>query len=231
MDHSISRDPAISTSGAALKTALRQTLMAARHNAIQSHPAIVSVLSARLKECLERLAPTCVAFYWPINNEVDLREIIQQWLAENVAQSISQSISPSPRDERLTHALPFALPHAPRTAALPVVSTRHAPMAFHRWHADMPMQEGEFRIPVPAEIEIVIPDLLLVPCVGFDHAGYRLGYGGGFYDRTLAAMSPRPATLGIALSCTGVPTLPIEPHDIPLDGILTEDRASGLAVI
>jgi len=195
--------------------------MAARHSASQSAAdadapiagSFPKGLPERLHACLERLAPRCLAFYWPISDEVDLRDIIAQWLARDAQQSSRGSS--------------LQLPHVQRIAALPVVGAKDAPMTFHRWHADMPMQEGAFRIPVPAQIEVVIPDLLLVPCVGFDTHCYRLGYGGGFYDRTLAAMSPRPATLGIALSCTGVDALPIETHDIPLDGILTEDLALG----
>jgi len=184
--------------------------MAARHSASQSAAdadapiagSFPKGLPERLHACLERLAPRCLAFYWPISDEVDLRDIIAQWLARDAQQSSRGSS--------------LQLPHVQRIAALPVVGAK-----------DAPMQEGAFRIPVPAQIEVVIPDLLLVPCVGFDTHCYRLGYGGGFYDRTLAAMSPRPATLGIALSCTGVDALPIETHDIPLDGILTEDLALG----
>ncbi|MFL6680758.1 MAG: 5-formyltetrahydrofolate cyclo-ligase, partial [Burkholderiaceae bacterium] len=67
------------------------------------------------------------------------------------------------------------------------------------------------------------PELLLVPCVGFGDDGVRLGYGGGFYDRTLAALAPRPYTVGIGYSHGYVPWLESEPHDVPLDAMLTED--------
>ena len=241
MDYSISRDPDDSASGAARKAALRQTLMAARHSAscsdadadAQLAAGLRARLRARLSACLEHLAPRCVAFYWPIHDEVDLREIIAQWLAGNAQQSSPENAQSYPQQNMMQDLTQNArqgvarTPHRQRMAALPVIVGKQAPMAFHRWHADMPMQEGAFRIAVPAQMEVVTPDLLLVPCVGYDAQCYRLGYGGGFYDRTLAAMSPRPATLGIALSCTGIDALPIEPHDIPLDGILTEDRALG----
>jgi len=231
MDHSISRDPGASASGSARKAALRRTLMAARHSAnpsaagtdarIAGSPPVRALerLPERLLACLEHLAPRCLAFYWPINDEVDLRGIIAQWLASSAQQNALEKAGQPGQAG--------SAPHFQRMAALPVIRTKDAPMVFHRWCADMPMQEGAFRIPVPAQIEVLVPDLLLVPCVGFDRHCYRLGYGGGFYDRTLAALSPRPATLGIALSCTAVDALPVEAHDIPLDGILTEDSALG----
>ena len=74
----------------------------------------------------------------------------------------------------------------------------------------------------PAADHPVQTDLLLVPCVGFDAARLRLGYGGGYYDRTLASLQPRPYTVGLAFECARVAALPREPHDVPLDLILTE---------
>ncbi len=68
-----------------------------------------------------------------------------------------------------------------------------------------------------------LPTLLLVPCVGYGPGGVRLGYGGGFYDRTLAALSPRPYTVGLAYGHAFVPGLEAEPHDMPLDAILSDD--------
>ena len=70
------------------------------------------------------------------------------------------------------------------------------------------------------------PTLLLVPCVGFGPNGTRLGYGGGFYDRTLAALQPRPFTVGVGYSHGFVPWLDPEPHDVPLDVMLTDEGAA-----
>ncbi|SDV50324.1 5-formyltetrahydrofolate cyclo-ligase [Chitinasiproducens palmae] len=153
-------------------------------------------LAHRLYALLEARAPRCVAFYWPLAGEFDARETIAAWLAA----------------------------YSTASAALPVVTRADAPLAFHRWHHDSPMTLGRYRIPVPADAVTVTPDLLLIPCVGFDARRFRLGYGGGFYDRTLAALSPRPLTVGIAFDRTEVEALPGEAHDIPLDIVLTESR-------
>ena len=83
------------------------------------------------------------------------------------------------------------------------------------------MALGVWNIPFPAEGEAVQPDTLLVPLVGFDTAGYRLGYGGGFYDRTLAMMPARPHTIGIGFTASRLRTIYPQPHDIPMDRIVT----------
>jgi 5-formyltetrahydrofolate cyclo-ligase len=95
---------------------------------------------------------------------------------------------------------------------------------FHAWAPDTPMQPGHHRIPEPASGRVVIPELLLIPCVGFDAEGYRLGYGGGYYDRTLAAWpgGKQPVTVGIAYEACRVDALDRETHDIPLDVIITD---------
>ena len=85
------------------------------------------------------------------------------------------------------------------------------------------MEDDAYGIPKPKDTPQFEPQLLLVPCVGFGPNGYRLGYGGGFYDRTLASLKPRPLTVGLAYSHGHVPWLQPEPHDVPLDVILTEE--------
>jgi 5,10-methenyltetrahydrofolate synthetase len=84
------------------------------------------------------------------------------------------------------------------------------------------MRAGAYGIPVPAHGRSVQPDCLLVPCVGFDRARYRLGYGGGFYDRTLADLVPWPLTVGIAFEATRVESIGPASHDIQLDVVLTD---------
>ena len=84
------------------------------------------------------------------------------------------------------------------------------------------MERGFWGILVPSEASEVIPDIALAPVVGWDRAGYRLGYGGGYFDRTLAALSPRPLVVGIGLQSARVATIYPQPHDIPMDVILTE---------
>jgi 5-formyltetrahydrofolate cyclo-ligase len=107
-------------------------------------------------------------------------------------------------------------------AALPVVAERGRPLAFRRWEPGMELRPGVWGIPVPTG-EPVAPDCLLVPLVGFDDAGHRLGYGGGYYDRTLAAASPRPLAIGVGYAFQRLPTLHPQPHDQPMDAIVTEE--------
>ena len=84
------------------------------------------------------------------------------------------------------------------------------------------MAEDAYGIPKPKDTEQVVPTLLLVPCVGWGPGGYRLGYGGGFYDRTLASYTPKPVTVGLGYSIGALPDLQPEAHDVPLDAILSE---------
>lgn len=85
------------------------------------------------------------------------------------------------------------------------------------------MEEDAFGILKPKDTEEFHPELLLVPCVGYGPGGLRLGYGGGFYDRTLASLKPMPFTAGLGFSHGFIPWLQGEPHDVPLDAMLTED--------
>ena len=78
---------------------------------------------------------------------------------------------------------------------------------------------------MPAERRLVHPDALLIPLVGYDAAGFRLGYGGGYYDRTLAVAAPRPFCIGVGYDDAEIATIYPQPHDIPMDFIVTERRA------
>ncbi|MFC5472382.1 5-formyltetrahydrofolate cyclo-ligase [Paraherbaspirillum soli] len=104
--------------------------------------------------------------------------------------------------------------------ALPVVSDKESPLQFVVWTPDDAMVKDICGVPIPASAVATAPLALLVPCVGFNRQRTRLGYGGGFYDRTLA-LHPRPTTVGIAYSC-GLAEFDAAPHDIPLDAIITE---------
>jgi 5-formyltetrahydrofolate cyclo-ligase len=105
--------------------------------------------------------------------------------------------------------------------ALPVVLARDAPLGFADWRPGEAMVRDGMGVAVPAELRPVArPPALLVPCLGFNAEGYRLGYGGGYYDRTLA-LAPRPFTLGIAYACLAAP-FASAPHDVALDRIITE---------
>ena len=85
------------------------------------------------------------------------------------------------------------------------------------------MASGIWNIPVPAEGIEVLPDIVVSPVVGFDPACYRLGYGGGFYDRMLATLEPRPFTVGLGFSNGFLPDFEPESHDLPLDAILNDN--------
>jgi 5-formyltetrahydrofolate cyclo-ligase len=105
-----------------------------------------------------------------------------------------------------------------------VIVQKSAPLEFWVWKPGMPMDRGVWDIPVPATREAVEPDVLIAPLVGFDTAGFRLGYGGGYFDRTLAASSPRPYCIGIGYSETQLQTIHPQPHDIRMDAIVTERK-------
>lgn len=137
-------------------------------------------------------APAIFAFCWPIKHEPDVRALIPYWQA------------------------------AGAQAALPVVVAPDAPLAFRLWQADTPLVEDRYGIPTPADGPFVQPNLLLMPLNGFDAAGYRLGYGGGFFDRTLAALTPRPLAVGVGFECNRLPSIRPEAHDQRLDWLVTE---------
>jgi 5-formyltetrahydrofolate cyclo-ligase len=130
--------------------------------------------------------------YWPIRGEIDLRELARRHVEDG------------------------------GSVGLPVVVQDAAPVEFWRWRPGMALKRGHWNIPVPPQRDIVTPDVLVVPLVGFDSGRYRLGYGGGFYDRTLAAAAPRPYTIGIAFADAELPTIYPQPHDIAMDVIVTE---------
>ncbi|HLI65089.1 MAG TPA: 5-formyltetrahydrofolate cyclo-ligase [Caulobacteraceae bacterium] len=106
--------------------------------------------------------------------------------------------------------------------ALPAPVRPRRAMDFRAWGPLTKVVPGLAGVPTPADGALLRPDVLLVPVVGFDARGHRLGYGGGYYDRTLAALSPRPKTIGVAFERARVNELKALPHDIPLDMIATE---------
>ncbi len=133
-----------------------------------------------------------IGFYMPFKGELDLRGFLRELLAQGA------------------------------TAALPAVVEKSRPVEFRDWYPGVAMERGIWDIPVPKPGKPVLPTLLLVPLVGYDDAGYRLGHGGGYYDRTLAALSPRPAAIGVGYAATRLETIHPQPHDIPMDAIATE---------
>jgi 5,10-methenyltetrahydrofolate synthetase len=108
------------------------------------------------------------------------------------------------------------------TLAIPEVTKKDAPLCFRRWWREAPMKKGAYGIPVPDNTEQVIIDAALIPMVGFDQQGYRLGYGSGYYDRTLASSHPCPLVIGIAFEMFRLDSVHPQVHDIPMDFIVTE---------
>jgi 5-formyltetrahydrofolate cyclo-ligase len=133
-----------------------------------------------------------VGFCWPYKGEFDARCVIRRW-----------------RDQGAT-------------AALPEVVAKGRPLRFRKWWPGAPMTPGVYEIPVPDGTDIVTPDIALVPMNGFDEQGYRLGYGGGYFDSTLAAFDRRLLAIGISYDLLRLPTIYPQPHDIPMDFVVTE---------
>jgi 5-formyltetrahydrofolate cyclo-ligase len=147
----------------------------------------------RLSEGVPPLESGAVGFYWAFKGEIDMRGIVRGLMASGAG------------------------------AALPVVVEKGTPLEFWDWRPRMKMARGIWNIPIPGERVPVQPSLLLVPLVGFDEAGYRLGYGGGYYDRTVAAMPTRPICIGIGFELGRLDSIQPQKHDIPMDAIVTEE--------
>ena len=110
-----------------------------------------------------------------------------------------------------------------RRIGLPVVNKQHKTLTFHAWYPGCPMEEDAYGIPKPKDTEVIVPTLLFVPCVGYAAGGYRLGYGGGFYDRTLATLQPKPFTVGLGFTNGYLDDFEPEEFDLPLDAILNDN--------
>ena len=108
--------------------------------------------------------------------------------------------------------------------ALPVVIGRGHPLEFRCWSEKAAMERGVWNIPHPASGEPVFPLALVIPLVGFDDAGYRLGYGAGYYDMTIASFAVRPRCVAVGFEFSRLPTIHPQPHDQPMDVIITEAR-------
>lgn len=133
-----------------------------------------------------------VAAYWPFKGEFDPRFALHAWRQRGAR------------------------------SALPVVVAKATPLQFRLWWPGVRTSAGVYGLPVPEGVPVVQPDIVLMPPIGFDAQGYRLGYGGGFYDRTLAALSPQPLKIGVAFELSRIETIQPQPHDIPMDYVVTE---------
>ena len=144
-----------------------------------------------------------IGAYWPIKGEFDPLPALHRWKEDGELLDEPQ----------------------PRRIGLPVIDRVSKQLRFQTWYPGCEMEEDAYGIPKPVNTATFEPTLLLVPCVGFGPGGVRLGYGGGFYDRTLATLQPRPFTVGLAYSQGFIPWLKAELHDVPLDAVLTDEGA------
>jgi 5-formyltetrahydrofolate cyclo-ligase len=149
-------------------------------------------ITAALVDAFTPPGESVVGFCWPFRNELDTRFAVRRWR------------------------------EAGAYAALPEVTAPRTPLTFRLWKPGVPMRAGVYDIPVPDGTPVVVPDVAIVPMNGFDARGYRLGYGGGFFDRTLAACERRAVAIGIAFEALRLDTIHPQPHDIPMDFVVTE---------
>lgn len=197
-EHRSKNESAIAAARA--RSAERERLLTLRRNVDQDIRARVAEHAGLVVDAIvaarERagLTPPRIAFYWPIRAEPSLIELMKATHARGV------------------------------TTLLPVVVSKGAALVFRAFAPGVPMQAGAWKIPEPAIGPDVAPDVLFAPLVGFDDRGYRLGNGGGFYDRTLAALRPRPRAIGIGFECLRMDSIEPQPHDEAMDLIVTEQR-------
>jgi 5,10-methenyltetrahydrofolate synthetase len=172
----------------------RESLVA-RREAISDigHRALNERITQHLLEGFDVAHEAVLAFCWPYRAEFDARFAARRWR------------------------------EAGAITALPEVVGKGMPLQFRMWAPGVPMRAGVYDIPVPDGTEIVVPDMAVVPMNGFDAAGYRLGYGGGFFDRTLAALEPRPVAIGVSYEVLRLTTIFPQPHDVPMDFVVTEE--------
>lgn len=163
-----------------------------------------------------------IGAYWPIKGEFDPLPALYRWQEDAVLglDALSEALPMQAEPAQLANE--SIASRSPRKIGLPVVNKVHKTLVFHAWYPGCPMEEDAYGIPKPKDTEVIVPTLLFVPCVGYGPGGYRLGYGGGFYDRTLATLSPRPFTVGLGFSQGWLPDMEPESHDVPLDVVLND---------
>lgn len=186
-------DSAAATELRAFRNTMRSRLIAAREALpADIHAQLSRKLERHLGELLDALNPAVLAFCWPFRGEFDARALV-------------------------SGRLPGGL-----RACLPVVVDNGLPLEFREWSPQSEMVEDRYGIHIPARGETLQPDAILMPLNAFDAAGYRLGYGGGYFDRSLAALAPRPRAVGVGFELARVNSIRPQAHDLPMDVIVTE---------
>jgi 5-formyltetrahydrofolate cyclo-ligase len=146
----------------------------------------------RLRAAVDLKQYLVLGIYWSMRGEIDVRDIAREHI------------------------------EAGGVVGLPVVVEKAAPVEFWKWRPGMGMRRGVWNIPIPGMREVVVPDALVVPLVGYDNGKYRLGYGGGYYDRTLASLVRRPFCVGLGFAEAALPSIFPQSHDIPMNLIVTD---------
>lgn len=152
-------------------------------------------ISSLLAACFPMFGGMTVGLCWPYRGEFDARHVARHWRRQGAV------------------------------TALPEVTGKQAPLQFRKWWPGAPMARGVYGIPFPDGTQVVLPDALIVPMNGFDGQGYRLGYGGGYFDRTLAALDPPPLAVGACFEALRLASIHPQPHDMPMDFVVTEAAA------
>lgn len=177
----------------AFRDTLRKEKLAARLALDEkSRLALSARIEAHLATLLMPLPPQTLAFCAPVRGEFDARPLASLMMKRGW------------------------------TAAMPVVEIPDAPMRFRVWTPSCAMARDRYGIPIPEAGVAMIPDIVLLPLLAFDARGYRLGYGGGYFDRTLAALVPRPMAIGVGFEVGRTPDIRPQAHDLPLDAVVTE---------
>ena len=179
------------------RAALRTKLIAARL-ALTDRLERAVQLQSTLRVWLVGRREASIGAYWPIKGEFDPLPALYRW-TEGAPDGVMRRIG------------------------LPVADRASGQLRFHVWYPGCPMELDAYDIPKPKDTEEFAPAILVVPCLGFGPGGVRLGYGGGFFDRTLAAITPRPVTVGVSFTHGFLPLLRAGAQDLPLDAMLTED--------
>ncbi len=186
-------DSAAATELRAFRNALRSRLIAAREALpADIHAQLSRKLERHLGELLDALNPAMLAFCWPFRGEFDARALVSGRLPDGLR------------------------------ACLPVVMDNDSPLEFREWTPQSEMIEDRYGIHIPAQGEALLPDTILMPLNGFDEAGYRLGYGGGYFDRSLATIAPRPRAIGVGFELARIDSIRPQAHDLSMDFIVTE---------
>lgn len=175
------------------RKAMRQALLAERLAVVDAqHLAWSATIHRHLARAFREVDGITIGFYWPHQGEFDIRPLMRDLLVNGAI------------------------------CALPVVAVPKCPLLFREWRADTRLDTGLYGIPVPVGTGEVAPDVVLAPVNGFDALGYRLGYGSGYFDRTLAALGNRPTSIAIGFELARLESIFPQPHEIPLDFIVTE---------